>query len=220
MVQVAQKGATAARRATNLNFVRSLERVASASRRLGYTETVSRDLARTGHVSFAEAAASLKKRPAPSELKKQTPNPKVAKNNANTSPNPQGETSITPSLTRPDMGEYRKTKGHHVHSKKAFEGHVNYDPKKGFSMSDEYMKSLGVEHKKVTALQQKKFTELAKSGRPNTMQEHSRIAVESLVEGSNGTLSTEQARSIVAKSLNDLRNKGVRVPTTMPWKKK
>jgi len=32
-------------------------------------------------------------------------------------------------------GEYRSVKGHHVHAKKAFDGHVNYDSQKGFSIS-------------------------------------------------------------------------------------
>ncbi|MGN6671450.1 MAG: DUF637 domain-containing protein, partial [Candidatus Nucleicultricaceae bacterium] len=44
LVKVAQKGATAAKQSTNLNFVRSLENVTSASRQLGYAEKASRDL--------------------------------------------------------------------------------------------------------------------------------------------------------------------------------
>lgn len=48
------------------------------------------------------------------------------------------------------MGPYSKVKGHHVHSKKAFEGHVNYDPKKGFSMSEEMMDSLDIKHNSIT----------------------------------------------------------------------
>jgi hypothetical protein len=72
---------------------------------------------------------------------------------------------------RPDIGEYRDTKGHHVYSKKAFEGHVNYDPKKGFSISEGFMKKNGISHKKVTTSQQKLFTELSKSGKPNTLKE-------------------------------------------------
>ncbi|MGN6671301.1 MAG: putative toxin, partial [Candidatus Nucleicultricaceae bacterium] len=48
---------------TNLNFVRSLENVTSASRQLGYAEKASRDLAK-GNVSFAEAAASIQQQKA------------------------------------------------------------------------------------------------------------------------------------------------------------
>ena len=43
------------------------------------------------------------------------------------------------------------------------------------------MKELGIKHHKITSFQQKLFKELEKSGRPNTMKEHTRIAVESLV---------------------------------------
>jgi hypothetical protein len=53
------------------------------------------------------------------------------------------------------MGEYRHVRGHHVHAKKAFEGHVNYDPKKGFSISEDLMNTMGIEHKRVTTAQQK-----------------------------------------------------------------
>ncbi|ARN84929.1 hypothetical protein [Candidatus Nucleicultrix amoebiphila] len=112
------------------------------------------------------------------------------------------------------MGEYRHTGGHHVHAKKAFEGHINYDPKKGFSISNELMAKIGVQHKVVTIAQQKLFRELGKSGKPNTMKEHTRIAVEVLIKGG---ATKEKARSLVATSLNDLRNKGVRVPTDIPW---
>ncbi|MGL4426945.1 MAG: hypothetical protein ACRCUQ_04245, partial [Alphaproteobacteria bacterium] len=112
-------------------------------------------------------------------------------------------------------GEYRAVAGHHVHAKKAFEGHPNYDPKKGFSISDELMKKTGIDHNRVTAAQQKLFREFAASGSPNTMREHTRIAVEALMEG--GCQSREVARKIVAESLQDLRKMGVTQPTTIPW---
>lgn len=46
--------------------------------------------------------------------------------------------------------------------KKAFEGHVNYDPKKGFCISNEYMKEIGVKHDRVTVAQMRLFRELMK----------------------------------------------------------
>ncbi len=52
------------------------------------------------------------------------------------------------------------------------------------------------------------------SGRPNTLAEHTKIAVESLVEVG---VPREKARSIVAKSLQDLRSQGVRSPVNIPW---
>jgi hypothetical protein len=117
---------------------------------------------------------------------------------------------------RPYMGEYKDTKGHHVHAKKAFEGHVNYDPSKGFSISNEFMDSLGIKHQKVTGAQQKLYKEFAKTGKSNTLSVHTRIAVESLVEAG---LDRKQARSIVAESLKSLKKQEVREPTTIPWKK-
>jgi Possible hemagglutinin (DUF637) len=112
-------------------------------------------------------------------------------------------------------GEYRTVAGHHVHAKKAFEGHVNYDPRKGFSISDELMEKFNIKHEKVTTSQQRLFRELAASGSPNTMREHTRIAVEALMEG--GCQSREVARKIVAESLQSLRKTGVTQPTTIPW---
>jgi uncharacterized protein YoaH (UPF0181 family) len=55
---------------------------------------------------------------------------------------------------------------------------------------------------------------LANSGRPNTLAEHSRIAVQALQAGG---ASETQARALVAESLRDLRSQGVRVPTRIPW---
>jgi Possible hemagglutinin (DUF637) len=112
-------------------------------------------------------------------------------------------------------GEYRAVAGHHVHAKKAFEGQVNYDPRKGFSISDELMKKTGIDHSRATTAQQKLFRELAASGSPNTMREHTRIAVEALMEG--GCQSRDVARKIVAESLQSLRKAGVAQPTTIPW---
>ncbi len=99
--------------------------------------------------------------------------------------------------------------------KKAFEGHPNYDPKKGFSISEELMKKFDIKHRDVSTAQQRLFRELAASGSPNTMREHTRIAVEALIEG--GCQSREVARKIVAESLQDLRKMGVTQPTTIPW---
>ena len=126
------------------------------------------------------------------------------------------ETESKLAQTRPNKGPYKETGGHHVHAKKSFEGHVNYDPKEGFSMSREYMDSLNLDHNKITATQRKLFNELAQSGRPNTLKEHTRIAVESLVK--NG-VPKQQARDIVAESLRSLKGVGVREPVKIPWAK-
>jgi hypothetical protein len=49
------------------------------------------------------------------------------------------------------------------------------------------------------------------------MREHTRIAVEALMEG--GCQSREMARKIVSESLQSLRKTGVTQPTTIPWGK-
>jgi hypothetical protein len=113
------------------------------------------------------------------------------------------------------IGEYRHVRGHHVHAKKAFEGHANYDPQKGFSISYQMMENLGIDHDVVTVTQRKLFSELAKSGRQNTMKEHTKIAVEALTRG--GCQSRETARDIVAESLKQLRKANIRQPGTIPW---
>jgi hypothetical protein len=66
----------------------------------------------------------------------------------------------TTKIKRPDMGEYRHTKGHHVHAKKAFEGNINYDPKKGFFISNEYMQQKVIKHDDMTISQRALHKEL------------------------------------------------------------
>lgn len=79
------------------------------------------------------------------------------------------------------------------------------------------MKENGLDHKEMTKYQRQAFKELHESGRPNTLTEHTQIAVDALIAG--GATQAE-ARSLVAQSLNTLRNNGVRVPTNIPWYKK
>jgi hypothetical protein len=114
------------------------------------------------------------------------------------------------------VGPYSRVKGHHVHAKRAFEESTKYDPKTGFSFSAEAMEHFRIRHKEITAHQRRLFSELAKSGRPNTMAEHTRIAIESLeAAGASPAL----ARALVAASLRDLLRKGVTKPTSIPWEK-
>jgi RHS repeat-associated protein len=111
-------------------------------------------------------------------------------------------------------GPYRGVRGHHVHAKAGFRGHATYDPKQGFSISQDFMESRNWSHQDMTATQRQLFDELAASGRPNTLKEHTRIAVEALK--SAGAPEAE-ARKLVAESLRDLRAQGVRAPTRVPW---
>ncbi|ARD86944.1 hypothetical protein A3306_01830 [Rickettsia bellii] len=112
------------------------------------------------------------------------------------------------------MGPYGKVGGHHPYAKKAFEGHVNYDPKKGFAISEKFMHENKLRHEDMTTAQRRLFGELYKSGRPNTLQEHTRIAVEALKAGG---ATEQQAKDIVAKALQQLRKDKVLAPTNIPW---
>ncbi len=123
---------------------------------------------------------------------------------------PSGSTRTLPEGT----GPFREVGGHHVHAKAGLRGHAKYDLKQGFSISQDFMKSRGWRHERMTATQQRLFKELGDSGRPNTLVEHTRIAIESLQAG--GATEAE-ARALVAQSLLDLRGKGVRGPTRIPW---
>nr|WP_238399302.1 RHS repeat-associated core domain-containing protein [Photorhabdus bodei] len=113
-------------------------------------------------------------------------------------------------------GEYKDVGGHHIHAKAGFKDNVSYDPKRGFSISQDYMAKNKLDHQLMTNHQRSAFKELKNSGSPNTLQEHTKIAVDALEAGG---ASTQQARNLVAESLWNLRNQGVRVPSNIPWYK-
>jgi RHS repeat-associated protein len=112
------------------------------------------------------------------------------------------------------MGKYDDVGGHHVHAKAAFRDAVKYDPDKGFSISQEFMEKMGWRHTKMTSAQRQLFKELAQSGKPNTLAEHSKIAMKAL-QAAGAT--KEQARYLVQKSLKNLASQGVSIPTNIPW---
>lgn len=118
--------------------------------------------------------------------------------------------SGTPSGT----GEYKDVGGHHVHAKAGFKGDVNYDPKKGFSISQDFMENNGLNHQKMTSKQRELFKELYESGRPNTLDEHTRIAREALKAGG---ASESMIDDVIKASLNNLKEQGVTTPTRISW---
>ena len=112
------------------------------------------------------------------------------------------------------LGHRKMYGGHHVYAKSGFRGHPAYDPQKGFSISQEFMESQGWNHQDMSLAQRQLFDDLAASGRPNTLTEHTKIAVEALKAG--GATEAE-ARAIVAQALYDLRRQGIVTPTRIPW---
>ena len=111
-------------------------------------------------------------------------------------------------------GEYGDVGGHHVHAKAGFKGDVNYDPKKGFSISQNFMKDNGLDHNSMTSKQRELFKELYESGRPNTLEEHTRIAREALKAGG---ASDSMIDDLINASLKNLSEQGVTAPTRIPW---
>lgn len=111
-------------------------------------------------------------------------------------------------------GEYRDVAGHHVHAKAAFEGHVQYDPKRGFSISQQFMLENGLDHVDMTNTQRQLFKELFESGRANTLAEHTRIAAEALRIGG---ADEELVNELIRQSLENLYKQGVTQPTRIPW---
>lgn len=94
-----------------------------------------------------------------------------------------GESGAGESGSYSGTGEYGDVGGHHVHAKAGFKDDVNYDPKKGFSISQNFMRDNGLDHNIMTSKQRELFKELYESGRPNTLEEHTRIAREALKAG-------------------------------------
>jgi RHS repeat-associated protein len=138
----------------------------------------------------------------------------VARSSGGNRSTPAGASNTATQST--EKGNYNNVGGHHVHQKAAFKANMSYDLGKGFSISQSYMNQKGWNHQAMTNKQRELFKELNTSGRPNTLTEHTNIAVKSLQAGG---ASLQEARSLVAESLNNLRNQGVTVPTNIPWYK-
>ena len=88
------------------------------------------------------------------------------------------------------------------------------DPKKGFSISQNFMRDNGLDHNIMTSKQRELFKELYESGRPNTLEEHTRIAREALKAGG---ASDSMIDDLINASLRNLREQGVTAPTRIPW---
>ena len=117
------------------------------------------------------------------------------------------------------VGTYRAggsphPRGHHIFAKAAFpREHWN----RMFSISPEAMARLGLDHRAMSTVQNRLFRALARSGRPNTIQEHIQIALAALQAGG---ASRPQARWLVAQALRNLRQLGagrVARPIRIPY---
>lgn len=116
-------------------------------------------------------------------------------------------------------GPYRKVGGHHVMAKAAFRGDVHYNLRTGYSISQKFMNGTnpyGVQlnHADMTRKQRELFNELARSGRPNTLQEHLRIARAALEAGG---ATPQMIEDLMKWAEEDLAQQGVTAPTRIPW---
>ena len=148
-----------------------------------------------------------------SKEKKETTSPEEKASEAEISGEATVE-SADKSGTYSGTGEYGEVGGHHVHAKAGFKGDVNYDPKKGFSISQEFMENNGLNHQSMTSKQRELFKELYESGRPNTLDEHTRIAQEALKAGG---ASDSMINDLINSSLKNFQEQGVTAPTRIPW---
>ncbi len=76
------------------------------------------------------------------------------------------------------------------------------------------MEKNGLNHQKMTSKQRELFRELYKSGRANTLKEHTRIAREALKAGG---ASDSMIDDLINASLSNLKRQGVSQPTRIPW---
>lgn len=112
------------------------------------------------------------------------------------------------------LEQYSKNGGHHIHSQAAMRNSVNYKGSKAPSISQAMMKKYNINHTKVTSAQRKLYNELARSGKPITWREETRIASEALkAGGANKTL----AKRLAKESMRILKSQKVGAPTRIPW---
>jgi hypothetical protein len=123
----------------------------------------------------------------------------------------------------PGTGIYDKAAGgvggHHPHAQAAFDT-PPYNGKRAFAVGDKQLdRASGMPgtHGAITRAQQRHFADLRRSGRPNTMREHTRIAVQSMVDA---RVPLHMARSYAARSLWSLRAQGIRAPSRIPWERR
>ena len=93
------------------------------------------------------------------------------------------------------LGPYAAVGGHHVYSKRAFQGVAAYNEKQALSIGQEFMDARGWQHSRMTAHQRTSYTEFRRRGDVPTVRDHTAIAVAAL-ERAGAT--TVEARAIVA----------------------
>ena len=135
---------------------------------------------------------------------------------------PAGPTTASAPKAEPaKMEPYKKSGGHHVPAKKAFEGSSGYtpgyDPQKAPAIPEAEFLRLGVEsHAKITAAQLTRYKKFVKTGQPLTWEAMATIETEALVEAG---MEVGVAKATVTKAIQWLKDNGVASPVRTPWGK-
>ena len=111
------------------------------------------------------------------------------------------------------VARYGSNGGHHIHAQSAFKGHPKYNGREALSLSQTHMAEMGWNHNAMTTAQGRLYRALERSGREHTMAVTNRIAELALRKGH---VPKETARDLVAMSLRNLLNQGVRKPSYIP----
>ena len=116
------------------------------------------------------------------------------------------------------LGPYGGTGGgHHVLSKKAFEGAKNYDLSEALAIPNEELARLKIEHGAISGAQQKLYRAFAKTGKPLTLDDIATIEEQALIEAK---MDPNMAKATVQKAVAHLKASGVSGPTRTPWENK
>jgi hypothetical protein len=124
------------------------------------------------------------------------------------------EVTTTVKAAPAELKPYNQGQGHHVPSKRAFEGAPNYDAKKALAVPQAELEKLNVRHSNITTAQRIKYTDFAKTGRPLTWDAVAQIETDALVAAK---MNPDQARATVAKAIQALKDSNVPGPMRIPW---
>ena len=109
---------------------------------------------------------------------------------------------------------YEVGQGHHIPAKEAFKGDPAYNPDAAPAIPKSELKLQGIEHTKVTGVQQKLYRAYAKTGQPLTWDAMRSIETQALVRAG---MNPGAAQAAVAGAINALKAAGVKGPTKIPW---
>jgi hypothetical protein len=125
------------------------------------------------------------------------------------------EVTTTEKAVSAELKPYNQGGGHHVPSKRAFEGAPNYDAKKALAIPNAELKRLKIDHfTDITPEQMKLYKAFAATGKPLTWEAIAKLETEALVKAK---MEPTMARATVDKAIQALKESGVPGPVRIPW---